>query len=160
MGGLLCCRALKVDLQLSETAAMSNATAVMEMLTRLRMQGFEISLGHYGAGQTSLMHLVRLPISELVIDTGLTTMALSSREAHAVCKCIVDLGNSLDLRVTASGIESGDTLQLFSQIGTHSATGFFIARPMEADAMQSWITRWKESVGSRWQSLLSPALRK
>ena len=144
----------RVTLQLSESAAMGDTVGALELLTRLRMRGFELSLGNFGAGYSSLMYLVRLPVSELKIDPALSHKAAASRERRAVCKCVVDLGISLGVRVTASGIESAEDLRYFSEIGAHYAMGFFIAHPMAAGEFDGWIARWRNSQSSRWEDLL------
>ncbi|MDB5985775.1 MAG: response regulator [Nevskia sp.] len=151
----------RVSLQVSEATAMSDTVAALELLTRLRLKGFDLSLGNFGVGYISLIHLVRLPISELKIDPALFNTIGNTREGRAVIKCIVDLGGGLDLRVTASGIDSVEVLQFFSQIGCHYAMGFFIGRPMDAAALDRWIAHWRSGSSSRarWEELLGETLQ-
>lgn len=144
----------RITLQLSEAAAMSETLGALELLTRLRMKGFDLSLGNFGIGYSSLIHLVWLPISEIKTDPTLFATVGDTREGRMVARCVVDLGNSLGLRVTASGIDSAESLRYFSQLGCHYAMGFFIGRPMEAAALGEWIARWQGSLGSRWQAQL------
>ncbi|GAC1632347.1 MAG: EAL domain-containing response regulator [Nevskia sp.] len=141
----------RVTLELSEENAMADTFASLELLTRLRMKGFELSLGNFGVGYSSLAHLVRLPVSELKIDPSL---ASETRESRAIAKCVVDLALSLGIRVTISGVETPERLKHFSNIGCHYALGFYIAQPMEASVVAEWVTRWRESLTSRWEVLL------
>lgn len=147
--------ARRLTLQLSLSTAMTESVATLELLTRLRMQGFELSLGNFGGGTCSLLDLVRLPVSEIKIDHSLSEKIVESSERRAVCKCIVDLGASLRVRVTASGIDTREDLRFFSAIGAPYAMGYFFAPPMDAQAITAWSGRWRSSQNSRWEVLLT-----
>lgn len=145
----------RVTMQVSVSTAMNQSVATLELLTRLRMRGFELSLGNFGGGSCSLLDLVRLPVSELKIDHAISEKIAESRERRSVCKCIVDLGASLGVRVTACGVDSAEDLLFFSEIGTHYAMGFYIAPPMDTIAIDAWTARWSSSSNSRWEALLA-----
>ena len=149
----------RLTLQLSMSTEMSNNIGTLESLARLRMQGFRISLGNFGGGSCSLLDLVRLPVSELKIDHALSAKITESRDRRAVCKCIVDLGASLGVRVTACGVESEEDLRFFSEIGTDYAMGFFIGPPMDADAIDAWAAQWGNGLNGGWDGLLQRTAR-
>lgn len=144
----------RLTLQFSFSTAMHESVATLELLTRLRMKGFELSLGNFGGGNCPLLDLVRLPVSEIKIDPSLSEKIVESSERRAVCKCIVDLGASLRVRVTACGVDSAEELRFFSQTGAHYAMGFFFAPPMDAEAIDAWTARWRNSRSSRWEAML------
>lgn len=147
----------RITLQLSEAAAMRETVDTLELLTRLRMRGFQLSIGNFGADQSSLMQLIRMPVSELKIAPGISGTTGATREGRIVAKCIVDLGANLGLRVTASGIESGEDLRYFREIGAHSAMGFLFGHPMEFEAMRGWIIHWHSGLDHRWEGFLDEA---
>ena len=145
----------RITLQISEAAAMSETANALQLLTRLRIKGFKLSLGNVGIGSLSLARLVRLPLSELILDHSLCSSAGNTPDGRAVAKALVGLGKSLGLTVTASGIESGEGLLYFCELGCDRATGFFIAKPMEAAALSEWVRRLRSAVSNRWEKLLS-----
>ncbi|GAC1622636.1 MAG: EAL domain-containing protein [Nevskia sp.] len=147
----------RVTLQLTEAAAMNDTIRAIEQLTRLRMAGFELSLGNFGIGYSSLMHLVRLPISELKLDPSLASASGESRETRAVAQCVVNVGLSLGLRVTASAIDTPEQLSYFNDLGCHYVLGYFIAQPMEGSAIPGWLAGWRATAARDWQTLLLPA---
>lgn len=139
-----CCRRSLVPperlvFEVTETSAMRNPIAALDMLTRMRVQGFELSIDDFGTGYSSMLQLVRMPFSEIKVDKSFTMSAMSSLESRTVVKSIVDLGRSLGLKSAAEGVEDASTLTLLRDLGCDFAQGFFIGRPMDRDAVAGWI---------------------
>ena len=140
------CRELMLDpgrliFELTESSAMKDPVAALDVLTRLRMKGIQLSIDDFGTGYSSMVQLVRLPFSEIKVDKSFVCAAAQSAEARAVTKSIVDLGHSLGLQVTAEGVEDAQTLAFLNTLGCDFAQGYFIARPMPGDAVASWIAK-------------------
>jgi len=131
----------KVILEWTETSAMEDPKSSLDLLTRLRMNGFQLSIDDFGTGYSSMVQLVRLPFSEIKVDKSFVISATRSVESRAVVKSIVDLGHSLELRVVAEGVEDADTLRYVEDVGCDLAQGYFIGRPMSGDAVLGWIQR-------------------
>ena len=110
------------------------------MLTRLRMKGFQISIDDFGTGFSSMLQLVRLPFSELKVDQTFVMTALKSRESRVVIKAIIDLAHSLELSVTAEGIENAETLVFLQNLGCDLAQGYYISKPMSAEKIIPWLS--------------------
>jgi EAL domain-containing protein (putative c-di-GMP-specific phosphodiesterase class I) len=131
----------KVILELTESSAMEDPKSSLDLLTRLRMNGFQLSIDDFGTGYSSMVQLVRLPFSEIKVDKTFVMTATRSAESRAVVQSIVDLGHSLELRVVAEGVEDADTLRYVQGVGCDRAQGYFIGRPMSGDAVLGWTTR-------------------
>jgi len=127
-----------VSLELTETSAMEDPVMSLDLLTRFRMKGFQLSLDDFGTGYSSMLQLVRLPFSEIKVDKSFVMTAMRSQESRTVVKSVVDLGHSLGLSVTAEGVEDVQTLDYLRSIGCDRAQGFFIGRPMNEDAVATW----------------------
>jgi EAL domain-containing protein (putative c-di-GMP-specific phosphodiesterase class I)/FixJ family two-component response regulator len=125
--------------ELTETSAMDDPVASLDLLTRLRMIGFHLSIDDFGTGFSSMLQLVRLPFSEIKVDKSFVMTAMQSQESRTVVKFIVDLGHSLGLRCTAEGVEDAATLAYLQEIGCDLAQGYHLARPMSADDFLSWL---------------------
>ncbi len=144
------CRHHEVDpshvvFELTETSAMEDPHASLDRLTRLRVKGFQLAIDDFGTGYSSMLQLVRLPFSEIKIDRSFVLTLTESAESRAVCRSIVDLGHSLGLRAVAEGVEDRPTLELLREIGCDLAQGYFIARPMEAEAAARWLAERQAS---------------
>jgi len=129
----------RIILELTETSAMEDPVASLDILTRLRMKGFQLSIDDFGTGYSSMLQLARLPFSEIKVDKSFVTTAQQSAESRTVIKSIVDLGHGLGLQATAEGIEDEETLQYLRDIGCDMAQGYHIARPMPADQVVTWL---------------------
>ena len=140
------CRHLTIEprrliFELTETSATMDPGTALDLLTRLRVMGFEVSLDDFGTGYSSMVQLVRLPFSEIKVDKSFILAASTSQEARTVTKAVVDLGHSLGLLVTAEGVEDARTLEFLNRIGCDRAQGYFIGRPMTGDMVANWIAR-------------------
>lgn len=124
--------------ELTETSAMEDPVASLDLLTRMRMKGFHLSIDDLGTGFSSLLQLVRLPFSELKVDKSFVMTATASFESRQVIQAIVGLGQSLGIQSTAEGVEDKETLQFLRDIGCDFAQGFHIAKPLEAVSATRW----------------------
>ncbi len=131
--------------ELTETAAMDDPTLALELLTRMRMQGFQLSIDDFGTGYSSMVQLVRLPFSEVKVDRSFVMSAARSEESRAVIRSIVGLGHSLGLRVVAEGVEDETAMAYLKQVGCDEAQGYLIARPMDETALAAWVAAGRDS---------------
>jgi EAL domain-containing protein (putative c-di-GMP-specific phosphodiesterase class I) len=137
----------RIVLELTETSAMVDPILSLDLLTRLRMKGFQLSIDDFGTGFSSMVQLVRLPFSEIKVDKSFVMQAQNSSESRTVIKSIVELGHSLGLLVTAEGVEDLDTLNYLNTLGCDLAQGYFIARPMWGEAARNWVEQRKSISG-------------
>lgn len=129
----------RVILELTETAAMENPAESLALLTRLRVQGFHLSIDDFGIGYSSMLQLVKLPFSEIKIDKSFVMTATSKAESRTVISSVVSLGRSLNLCSTAEGIEDAETLDYLRYIGCDTAQGYLISRPVPESQILQWI---------------------
>jgi EAL domain-containing protein (putative c-di-GMP-specific phosphodiesterase class I) len=133
----------RVVFELTETSAMVDPTASLDLLTRLRLKGFQLSIDDFGTGFSSMLQLARLPFSEIKVDRSFVISASHSIESRAVIRSIVDLGRSLGMKATAEGVEDAVSLSFLNHIGCDEVQGYYFARPMPAEAIPGWIAGWK-----------------
>jgi EAL domain-containing protein (putative c-di-GMP-specific phosphodiesterase class I)/FixJ family two-component response regulator len=131
----------RIVLELTETSAMVDPILSLDLMTRIRMKGFQLSIDDFGTGYSSMVQLVRLPFSEIKVDKSFVLLANRTKESLTVIKSIIDLGHSLGLQVTAEGVDDVSTLNYINSLGCDLAQGFFIARPMSGEAVCSWTNK-------------------
>jgi EAL domain-containing protein (putative c-di-GMP-specific phosphodiesterase class I) len=127
--------------ELTETAAMRNPVRAMEMLTRLRLKGFHLSLDDFGTGYSSLVQLQRLPFSELKIDRAFVMGCHTSHQSRVIVKTMIDLAHNLGLITVAEGVDCVDHIRVLQQLGCDIVQGYFIGRPMTAEAATEWMRK-------------------
>jgi EAL domain-containing protein (putative c-di-GMP-specific phosphodiesterase class I)/FixJ family two-component response regulator len=128
----------RIVLELTESSAMVDPILSLDLMTRIRVKGFQLSIDDFGTGYSSMIQLVRLPFSEIKVDKSFVMLANQTKESLSVIKSIVDLGHSLGLRVTAEGVDDRSTLHYLNTLGCDLAQGYFIARPMSGEAACIW----------------------
>lgn len=126
-------------LEVTESAMMRDPAASLRTLQTLHDQGITVSIDDFGTGYSSLAYLKKLPIRELKIDKSFVINMHNDRDDESIVRAIVDLSHTLGVAVVAEGIENADTLDRLARMGCDYGQGYFIARPMPADAMLDWV---------------------
>lgn len=133
-------------LEVTESRLMQDTRAVLEILTRLRLKRFKLSIDDFGTGNSSLAQLRDIPFDELKIDQSFVHGAWTNKTLRAMYDASLGLGRQLDMEVVAEGVEDRDDWDLLCRTGCDLAQGYFIARPMPADDLPSWIKVWQVRV--------------
>ena len=117
----------KLKLEITETAIMRNADQARSTLEALRRNGVQIVLDDFGAGQSSLGYLHRLPIAGLKIDRSFVSPLPADVSAVAIVRSIVALAQALGLYTVAEGVETAEQLETIRALGVHNAQGFYFS---------------------------------
>jgi EAL domain-containing protein (putative c-di-GMP-specific phosphodiesterase class I) len=129
----------RLVIEVTETSSVRDQIVAGDVLTRFRIKGMSVALDDFGSGHSSLVQLARQPFSELKIDRAFVSTAAHSDDSRNIVRAIVGLGRSLDMGVTAEGIETAQSLEAIAEIGCDVMQGNYIAPPMEADEVLEWI---------------------
>ncbi|MDO8863682.1 EAL domain-containing response regulator [Haliea sp. E1-2-M8] len=132
----------RLILELTETSAMDDPMTSLDLVTRLRMKGFHLSLDDFGIGYSSMAQLVRLPFSEIKVDKSFVMAVGRSAEARTAVRSIIDLGHNLGLKATAEGVEDAETLNFLREVNCDLAQGYYISKPLFGQELLSWFTRY------------------
>lgn len=132
----------QLTLEITESGRMSAPPRSMDILTRFRLRGIQLSNDDLGKGYASVDQLYRLPYSEIKVDRDFVIDALKSPVAAAIVRSTIELGKRLKLRVVAEGIESWETLVLLRDLGCDVGQGHHIARPMPLREVLQWLEAW------------------
>jgi len=106
----------------------------------LRISGVEVAIDDFGSGYSSLGQLVTIPAGVLKIDRSLVNGAEDrpSQSAAAIA-AVAGLARACGMRSLAEGVETADQLSRATELGCTYAQGFYIARPMPAEQLTSWL---------------------
>ncbi|HET9818296.1 MAG TPA: EAL domain-containing response regulator [Rhodanobacteraceae bacterium] len=138
------CALLEVDpariiLELTETTAAQRTAELFDILTRVRLKGFQLSIDDFGTGYSSLAQLAQLPFSEIKIDRSFVSAMLASGEARKIVATTIGLGKELQLTTVAEGVETDAQAHALAGLECDQAQGYFFARPMDGDAVRTWL---------------------
>jgi diguanylate cyclase (GGDEF)-like protein len=128
-------------IEVTEHSIMTDPNTAIETLHRIRGLGVKTSIDDYGTGYSSMTYLRLLPLDELKIDRSFVQDLSRDHSNRALVASTVELGHNLGLAVVAEGIEDADTLAALRGIGCDLAQGFYLARPMTAEALTHSLAR-------------------
>lgn len=128
----------RIVVEITETAAMNDALEALDVLTRLRLKGFKLSIDDFGTGFSSLARLRRLPVTELKIDRSFVGEMLVSQDAFVIVKTVVALARNMNLTAVAEGIETEEHYRALMELGCDLGQGYGIAKPMPAAEVVTW----------------------
>jgi EAL domain-containing protein (putative c-di-GMP-specific phosphodiesterase class I)/DNA-binding CsgD family transcriptional regulator/CheY-like chemotaxis protein len=129
-------------LEITESAAFKDASLTMDILSRVRLKGMQLSIDDFGTGYSSLKMLRQMPFSEIKIDRSFVSDATTSRDSRAIVKSIMDLAANMEMGCVAEGVETEETADLLEQLGSCDMQGFLIGRPMPVEAVTAWQAIW------------------
>ena len=137
-----------LTLEITETTAMSDADASMEVLQKLSDMGVDLSIDDFGTGYSSLMYLKRLPANELKIDRGFVRDLEHDSDDAAIVSAIVALGQALGLRIVAEGVETDMQQSFLTRLGCDSLQGYLLGHPLPAEKFMADIGRLERQAAS------------
>ena len=129
----------RLILEVTESALMGELVTSLDILTRLRLKGLQLSIDDFGTGYSSLSQLHKVPFTELKVDQSFVGKISVDDEARAIVKTCIMLGHELNMKVVAEGVEDEETLEHLRIMGCDVAQGYFISRPIPEDELLSWL---------------------
>jgi EAL domain-containing protein (putative c-di-GMP-specific phosphodiesterase class I)/CheY-like chemotaxis protein len=133
-----------ISFELSESDAAKNAPDFLENLVRLRMKGFGISIDEYGSAHSSIRHLLRIPFSELKLDRSMFLGPDDSPSLEIALGLSIELCRRLNCHSIAVGVETKNDWDLLQKLECEYAQGYYIAHPMDEEALSLWIKEWAQ----------------
>ncbi|MGB0467673.1 MAG: EAL domain-containing protein [Pontibacterium sp.] len=111
-----------------------NNQLVIEQLDKL---GCRIVIDDFGTGYSALSYLMKFPLDTLKIDRSFITNCTDNQAHQGLVEAIIQMSQSMNLRVITEGIESQAQLALIQSLGGHCAQGYYFAKPMPADDFEA-----------------------
>ncbi|TAN68249.1 MAG: EAL domain-containing protein [Methylobacter sp.] len=131
-----------IELEVTEGLVMHDIKKATERLHQIKERGIHVAMDDFGTGYSSLSYLQKLPIQTLKIDRSFIKAYSddpASSEA-AFIKTIVSLGQVLNMKIVAEGVETESQLRLLQSYGCHEIQGYYLSPPLPADEFQErWI---------------------
>jgi EAL domain-containing protein (putative c-di-GMP-specific phosphodiesterase class I)/CheY-like chemotaxis protein len=133
-----------LTIEITELMAMTDVPVCLENLARLRMKGFGLSIDDYGTAHSNVQQLLRIPFLDLKIDRSFVAGASQNKQMHIALSSCLELARKLRRNSVAVGVETREDWDLLRDLGCTYAQGYYIAKPMERDAIPGWIDEWSQ----------------
>ncbi|TFW20729.1 EAL domain-containing protein [Duganella callida] len=119
-----------LELELTESALMSNAERTITVLKNLKAIGIKVAIDDFGTGYSSLSYLQRFPIDKLKIDIAFVREITTNPNDAAIAQAIISMAHSLKLQVIAEGVETRPQLEYLRRGRCDEIQGYFFSRPL------------------------------
>jgi len=140
LSGVLCEFGLSpqsLELEITEGIFLHPSPGIAETIAAVRHLGVRIALDDFGTGFSSLSYINRYPIDTIKIDKSFIDGVSTNRQTRAIVELIVKLGKTLDLNITAEGVETQEQPDILMQIGCRAIQGYHFVHPGSVnDAMR------------------------
>ncbi len=133
-----------VLLEVTESRLLRDLRSPMDILTRLRLKNIGLSIDDFGTGHSSLAQLRDIPFDELKIDRGFVHGSGEHATQRAIFAASLDMAHQLGMTAVAEGVEDRADWDFVRAAGCDVAQGFFIAKPMPANALPQWAVQWRQ----------------
>jgi diguanylate cyclase (GGDEF)-like protein len=131
----------RLEIEITEGSLLEDRDQVVATITSLKNLGMSISLDDFGTGYASLAQVRTLPIDRIKIDKSFINTMVKSDQTAAIVGTIASLGHSLQVPLTAEGVESEQIREALKEVGCSEAQGWLFGRAVSADAVRAFLSR-------------------
>ncbi len=128
-------------LELTEGRVVHSQTKSLDVLTRLRLKGFGLSIDDFGTHYSTMSQLNNIPFTELKVDRAFVHNSASDATANAILNASVQLAKNLNMTTIAEGVETEQDWEQVARSGCDLVQGYLVAKPMPADEFTLWIAQ-------------------
>ncbi len=130
-----------IELEITESVLFDDFDGFKTIIDTLRENGFKILMDDFGTGYSSLMMLSSVPIDNLKLDKSFIDR-FEDDKGQKIINCVIRLAKSLDLPITAEGVETSGQCDFLKERGCDIIQGFFFSRPV---TQEKFVEMLKES---------------
>ena len=124
-----------LNLEITESMVMDDPEEKISKLNFLKRSGLSISVDDFGTGYSSLSYIKRLPIDTLKIDRIFVNDIGVDIQGESIIKAIIGMAHSLNLKIIAEGVETGEQLSFLQKHGCFIIQGYFYSKPIPLDEL-------------------------
>ncbi len=129
-----------LEIEITESILMENTENTTEFLTRLKNIGIRIAMDDFGTGYSSLNYLTFIPVDKIKLDKSLCEKFLGM-ESSKVMNSIISLVHSLELVITAEGVEDLEQFKRLKNGGCDYIQGYLFSKPLQEEEVEEVYNR-------------------
>ncbi|OLO08497.1 diguanylate phosphodiesterase [Salinicola sp. MH3R3-1] len=125
----------RLQIEVTENVFLHDPALVGQVLEKLRSLDVQVALDDFGTEYSSLGYIDKYQIDSIKIDRSFVLRMLTHRRTMAIVQSILGLGQALDVKIVAEGVETQAQLDMLKAMGCPYVQGFLLARPMPPQKM-------------------------
>lgn len=136
----------RLEIEVTETAMMSDPETASMIIDELHNAGIRISMDDFGTGQSSLGRLRELKLDKVKIDRAFIMAIGEDKPAEHIVRAILEMCAGLDLTVVAEGIEEMNQAESLKKYGCHAGQGYLFGKPQDEHKTMGYIREFMDTV--------------
>jgi diguanylate cyclase (GGDEF)-like protein/PAS domain S-box-containing protein len=125
-----------LELELTESLIMQDVEQAVATMKELQDLGVHLSIDDFGTGYSSLSALKNFPVARLKIDKSFISDLPTNENDKAVAGAVISLGQKLNLRVIAEGVETDDQVAFLRENNCDEMQGYHFSKPVAAQTIE------------------------
>jgi diguanylate cyclase (GGDEF)-like protein len=127
----------RLEIEITESALMESSGEIESTLQRFRHQGIGLAMDDFGTGYSSLAYLRRFNFTKVKIDRSFINGLATDTQSIAIVRAILALCKSLNIVVTAEGIETEAQADILRLENCDFLQGYLLGRPTAQTDLQT-----------------------
>ena len=129
----------RLEIEITEASLLEDRAQVVTIIKSLKNLGISVSLDDFGTGYASLAQVNNLPVDRIKIDKSFISTIVKSDRTAAIVGTIASLGHTLNVPITAEGVESEQIRNALKDFGCSEAQGWLFGRAVSADSVRTFL---------------------
>ncbi len=130
-----------LELELTESALINDVDLVIEILEQLKKVGVQLAIDDFGTGYSSLSRLMNFPIDRLKIDQAFVRNLEQNSDNGAIAAAIIAMAGSMNMKVTAEGVETDVQLDFLKNKCCNEVQGYFLSKPLPVGQVEEFLMK-------------------
>jgi EAL domain-containing protein (putative c-di-GMP-specific phosphodiesterase class I) len=126
-----------LELELTESVIMQDVDQAITTMNELQDLGVQLSIDDFGTGYSSLSALKKFPVGRLKIDKSFIEHLPDDENDKAVASAVISLGQKLNLRVIAEGVETDEQVAFLRDNNCDEMQGYHFSKPVAAEGIEA-----------------------
>lgn len=139
-----------LELEITESAAMSNGELARELLDRVAALGVQLALDDFGMGYSSLGHLRQMPVSRIKVDRSFVQGVAHEGQDAVLTRAVIGLAKTLGKTVVAEGVEDEAQRDFLQREGCDELQGWLFARAVPAEELPGLLQQLEQRAEQYW----------
>jgi diguanylate cyclase (GGDEF)-like protein len=131
----------RLELEITENVLLHDVDEAITIFERVKALGISIAIDDFGTGYSSLSYLSRFAFDKIKIDGFFTQTLHLAPQSAAIIRAVLNLGRSLNIEVTAEGVETPEQLSFLTNEGCRHLQGYWFSAPISSDAVAARLSQ-------------------
>lgn len=130
-----------LEIEITESVLMKDGDMALTTLRELKDLGIQLAIDDFGTGYSSLAYLKQFPIDRLKIDRTFICALNTDQQDRAIASAVISMAESMNLSVTAEGVETESQLCFLKSRRCGEAQGYYLSRPLPKEEVARFMLR-------------------